>query len=881
MEEEETGAQSGGRRRGGRGTEPQKRSRDFILVSEFSEHVGPVPVMVKPEGGAGLFNTSSFSVRIMSSDMQRALTGGCFSFSEDTQMVLSERMDGLYAYVHYFSLYDINARGYVRQLAISYITSSLKKITDNFADLLEKFSEVTKMLCCGNHKVFGKDVEHRLADLEFTKELISQEGWTAETTESSTLYKEFDFSKDNVPERDPAVVESGITEMKTIMESLKKEMEKDCHQQMQLLLESKRRCFQKLMALYSPAPPPPNTNGINDAALFLAQTSSEQSLNGSPHSEFSLSSESSHYQPQRAMAHYVQRFERRLRDLKELTSKAYLVAMEKMDFVYKHFSRSESALEMEKEETQILYPHSSVLTLGRVPIMNVLANVMMSSRPHLHEMKPYVLCCKEVDPRRRVAPPTYQLDLLTSHGGFDKTFAEDSNALNKCPFYLNPAVTACAPLLSDSLSTPQAPYYELDHGTLTGEPRRLPVITGAEEREGGGSSQVLSSGEYTSGNSPGFHTPQEFTPGNSPRSSTVEAESRSDGDHTHLLTSSSPAQSSQLLSSSTSPNRTITSSTVGQQVLGLVDDRETGQCPVEDRETGQRPVELSSIHDSLILAGRPEGGPTTELRDNATFSPLEETAAAGCGQLESLSLSRQQDSITPTQSFQSEVKVRTKTPPPVTLPIGTPTRHHTNSLDVFTSPARFQQSMASSVATSREMTFSPSSLLPSPDKGLGCPQIVYLPRGAPLPFLPSLDQVEGDYRFKPGRGLAKFCKDHMCTRDLLYCLLQGRTLVIIGDPSQENLIRRLVRVLWMFVPGHSSVHQVIPWRERPLSPEDIARVKLVGLCQNRSGKPPALPLHMKNYVSFWDCSPGAARVWTPPYEVAPCLLSRLLLFTML
>jgi hypothetical protein len=128
MEEEETGAQSGGRRRGGRGTEPQKRSRDFILVSEFSEHVGPVPVMVKPEGGAGLFNTSSFSVRIMSSDMQRALTGGCFSFSEDTQMVLSERMDGLYAYVHYFSLYDINARGYVRQLAISYITSSLKLV---------------------------------------------------------------------------------------------------------------------------------------------------------------------------------------------------------------------------------------------------------------------------------------------------------------------------------------------------------------------------------------------------------------------------------------------------------------------------------------------------------------------------------------------------------------------------------------------------------------------------------------------------------------------------------------------------------------------------------------------------------------------------------
>ena len=64
--------------------------------------------------------------------------------------------------------------------------------------------------------------------------------------------------------------------------------------------------------------------------------------------------------------------------------------------------------------------------------------------------------------------------------------------------------------------------------------------------------------------------------------------------------------------------------------------------------------------------------------------------------------------------------------------------------------------------------------------------IISSPSGSSLPFLPSMDQVEGDYRFKPGRGLAKFCRDHMCTRDLLYCLLQGRPLVVIGEPSQEK-----------------------------------------------------------------------------------------------
>ena len=34
---------------------------------------------------------------------------------------------------------------------------------------------------------------------------------------------QFDFGRENVPERDPAVVENGIMEMKTIMEALKKE----------------------------------------------------------------------------------------------------------------------------------------------------------------------------------------------------------------------------------------------------------------------------------------------------------------------------------------------------------------------------------------------------------------------------------------------------------------------------------------------------------------------------------------------------------------------------------------------------------------------------------------------------------------------------------
>ena len=46
-------------------------------------------------------------------------------------------------------------------------------------------------------------------------------------------------------------------------------------------------------------------------------------------------------------------------------------------------------------------PRSSILTLGRVPVMNVLHNVM-TMQSYLHETKPYLLCCRGVDPKQQV-----------------------------------------------------------------------------------------------------------------------------------------------------------------------------------------------------------------------------------------------------------------------------------------------------------------------------------------------------------------------------------------------------------------------------------------------------------------------------------------------
>lgn len=49
--------------------------QSFVKVLVCYNHHNLIQ-LVKPEKGAGTFNTSTFSVRIMSSDMQRSLTGG-------------------------------------------------------------------------------------------------------------------------------------------------------------------------------------------------------------------------------------------------------------------------------------------------------------------------------------------------------------------------------------------------------------------------------------------------------------------------------------------------------------------------------------------------------------------------------------------------------------------------------------------------------------------------------------------------------------------------------------------------------------------------------------------------------------------------------------
>ncbi|TRY64411.1 hypothetical protein DNTS_017108 [Danionella cerebrum] len=160
-----------------------KFKKDFILLSEFSEQVGPQPLLtVPPESKAwGTFDLNHFSLRIMSVDYQTALAGSPgysstkLNFVEDSKVVLAESSEGVFAYVHHLTLYDLEARGFVRPFCLAYVSTDENKIIQQLLQLSVEFGKVSECLKTGNRKNFANELEIKLRDLEYTRVLMLRE----------------------------------------------------------------------------------------------------------------------------------------------------------------------------------------------------------------------------------------------------------------------------------------------------------------------------------------------------------------------------------------------------------------------------------------------------------------------------------------------------------------------------------------------------------------------------------------------------------------------------------------------------------------------------------------------------------------------------------
>uniref|UniRef100_A0A672MAQ8 Smith-Magenis syndrome chromosomal region candidate gene 8-B protein homolog n=1 Tax=Sinocyclocheilus grahami TaxID=75366 RepID=A0A672MAQ8_SINGR len=191
--------------------------KDFILLSEFSEQVGPQPLLtVPPETKAcGTFDLNHFSLRIMSVDYQTSLTSlaGCGSlklnFVEDSKVVLGDSGEGAFAYVHHLMLYDLEARGFVRPLCLAYVSSEENKIIQQFQQLSAEFSKVSECLKTGNRKNFANELEIKLRDLEYTRVMLLRE-----------IEKELNNASFSRKAEELACVEKSIQEHKSLLKQI-------------------------------------------------------------------------------------------------------------------------------------------------------------------------------------------------------------------------------------------------------------------------------------------------------------------------------------------------------------------------------------------------------------------------------------------------------------------------------------------------------------------------------------------------------------------------------------------------------------------------------------------------------------------------------------
>ncbi|KJE90016.1 hypothetical protein, variant [Capsaspora owczarzaki ATCC 30864] len=120
------------------------------------------------------------------------------------------------------------------------------------------------------------------------------------------------------------------------------------------------------------------------------------------------------------------------------------------------------------------------------------------------------------------------------------------------------------------------------------------------------------------------------------------------------------------------------------------------------------------------------------------------------------------------------------------------------------------------------------------------------------------DHVYSRSKTKPGSGLLEFRARYSFAKHLVFALLKGRPVVVIGKNENEGSVRNIVTALSLFVAGPSN-KQVIPWILRPLALSDLARCKLVGMSKQYS-----LPKAVERYVSVFDFENETAR--TPTYQ---------------
>ncbi|XP_038165368.1 guanine nucleotide exchange protein smcr8a isoform X1 [Cyprinodon tularosa] len=732
-----------------------KFTKDFILISEFSEQVGPQPLLTIPDDPkvCGTFDLNYFSLRIMSVDYQASFVGHPpgsgyprLSFVEDSRVVLGDSKEGAFAYVHHFTLYDLEARGFVRPFCMAYVAADEKKIMLQFQELSLRFSQASECLKAGNRRAFAKELQRKLQDLEYTHSVLQREEGLQREAGPQCVYSAHTVEKAN----ELANVEKSIYEHRDLLKQISayhRRPRRDPHAVscQKCMSECLREC-EELLDKYAKLANPLGYRGSGRGPSVDGRGEE-----GADELDDEVIKRRPSYTPQLIKAKSAKCFDKRLKTLQELCEETFYEATVEL---LKETERSF------RGDLCYLYTRRLDKTVRRkLNIVNFLFEEDLNDNieDEAETLRPFCAVNHAIDNYMHLNPPHITLG------------SEDLELDGLNP--QGPQDTACETTTTQELGL-LGSHLESSPSDQTFETQESSEGTKSFSSDKSGTDHAEKQESLASVNTEGPDPDSDLTP--------------------------EPDQN-------TYPERE--SSSEDMETTAGEDDCDSGQ--------DQTPVSLLEVVSELEARDGDE-------REAGTRSDLLVPMDSACCMAQDGFLYQATDSdavlcLSPNSNPNPTQFLVVNQEPHALQPIQ----------DEYTVGSSGSQGPAAGL----ELPVGPlgdAVSRTSLDDGSDCTMSASTGSdraASPLGYGASVTLRQ---RKKAGQGALRFVRQYSFATQALWCLLSGRTLVVLG--ADEGRVRRLVSALALFVPNPGKTgERVQPWLSCPFTLTDLHRWKLIGL----------------------------------------------------
>lgn len=782
-----------------------KFTKDFILISEFSEQVGPQPLLTIPDDPkiCGTFDLNYFSLRIMSVDYQASFVGHPpgsgyprLSFVEDSRVVLGDSKEGAFAYVHHLTLYDLEARGFVRPFCMAYVSADERKIMLQFQELSLRFSQASECLKAGNRRAFAKELQRKLRDLEYTHSVLQREEGLQREAGPQRMYSAHAVEKAN----ELANVEKSIYEHRDLLRQISSyphRPRRDPHAVtcQKCMTECLRECEALLDKYAKLANPFSYTN--KGEKKEEGQADDGGGDEGGDKEEDENVKRRPSYTPQLIKAKSAKCFDKRLKTLQELCDETFYDATVELlketersfrgDLCYLHTRRLDRALRRKQRVTNFLFEED----LGD------------DDEVEGRTLRPFCAVNHTVD--------NYSL-------------------LNPPPIVLGPE-----PLELDSLEPPDP----LDPASETSHTQESELGLEESHLESSPSDQTLETQE-SSEETKGSFSSDKSELGQSERQQNLAGMKSENPD---------PDPDSDLIPDPDHNTDLERESSSEEMETAARDDE-------GDNEGDQMPISL------LEVVSEPEASREDECEGGAEEAsellvPLD---TACCMAQEGFLYEAPAPEVIPRLSQSSHPQPLSQTlvvnqEPQALLPLQ----------DDYAVGSPSSESPAAGLELPVGLLGDAVSRISAED-GSDCTMSASTGSDRAASPLGYGGMVTLRQRKKAGQAALRFVRQYPFAMQALWCLLSGRTLVVLG--ADEGRVRRLVAALALFVPGPGKCgERVQAWLSCPFTLTDLQRWKLVGLQRVASPVGSSMLYSLSRYsryISILDADQKTLRC--PPYR---------------